>query len=137
MSLLAINRLLAELITRPAPEKRATRLFDAIMWRLLAGLAVIFLLLAGWRVLELNVGPILAPLIMAVALASGAAVLAFLEARRRKHLRAATPPMAPVIATVLEIAFAPKAVRWFALGSLLFDVLTGSSPLATRPRRRS
>lgn len=136
---MSLNSLLAELLARPAPAQRATGLLDAVLWRLLLGLAILFLLLAVWRVLEMTIGPILAPLTMAAALALTAALLAFMESRRRKRLREETPPVAPLVATVLEIAFAPKIVRWFALGSLLFDVLTGASPLSPkqlRTRRR-
>lgn len=132
---MSLNSLLAEVIARPAPAKRASNLLDAVLWRLLLGLAILFLILAFWRVLEHAIGPILAPLTMAFALAVTAGVLAFIEARRRRHLKASTPPLAPLVATVLEIAFAPKAVRWFALGSLVYDIATGSSPLTKRKSR--
>lgn len=132
---MSLNSMLAELLARPAPAQHATRLLDAVLWRLLMGLAILFLLLACWRVLEMTVGPILAPLIMAIALSLAAGILAYIEARRKKRAKAETPPMAPLIATVLEIAFAPKIVRWFALGSLMYDVLTGASPLSPKPLR--
>lgn len=137
---MSLNSLLSALLSRPAPAQHATRLLDAVLWRLLLGLAVLFLLLALWRVLEMTIGPILAPLSMAVVLSAGAGVLAYLEARRKKRMKAETPPMAPLVATVLEIAFAPKIVRWFALGSLMFDVITGESPLSPsglRKKRRT
>lgn len=128
--------LLAEVATRPAPARQATALLDALLWRGLMGLAILFLLLAFWRVLTMALGPILAPLVMALALAVVAGVLAWQEARRKRRQREATPPpIAPLVATVLEIAFAPKLVRWFALGSLLYDTVTGTSPLSTRRRR--
>ncbi len=128
MSLLG---LLTEVLARPAPAKRAASLMDALLWRGLLGLAILFLLLAFWRVLEASVGPILAPLIMAAALAMAACILAFTEARRRKRIKDETPALAPLIATVLEIAFAPKLVRWIALGNLLYETfITGTGPLA-------
>ena len=119
-----------------AIEQRATRLLDAVLWRLLLGLAVLFLILAAWRVLEGLIGHILAPLTMAVALAATAAVLAFLEARRKRRMKATTPPIGPLVATLLEIAFAPKMVRWFSIGSLLYDLLSGSSPLTGQQQSR-
>lgn len=123
---------LAEVIARPAPAKRASNLLDSVLWRALLGLSILFLILAFWRVLELSVGPILAPLIMAFALAVAAAVLAYTEARRKRRIKEAPPSLAPLVATVLEIAFAPKIVRWFALGSLLYDTfITGTGPLAS------
>jgi hypothetical protein len=128
---------LAEVLVRPAPAKRATNLLDALLWRVLLGFSMIFIFIAFWRVLENSLGPILAPLVMALALAILAGVLAFNEARRKRRLKTTTPPLAPLVATVLEIAFAPKLVRWFALGSLMYDVLTGTSPLAPGSKRRS
>lgn len=128
---MSVNSLLSELLARPAPAQRASSLLDAVLWRLLLGLAILFLFLALWRVLEMTLGPILAPLSMALALALTAGVLAYTESRRKRRLKAQTPPLAPLIGTVLEIAFAPKIVRWFALGSLLYDTfVTGTSPLA-------
>ena len=129
---MSILNTLAEVIARPAPAKRASNLLDAVLWRALLGLAMLFLILAFWRVLEAAIGPILAPLTMALALAVVAAVLAYTEARRKRRLKASTPPIAPLVATVLEIAFAPKLVRWFALGSLVYDTfITGTGPLSS------
>lgn len=134
MSLLAN---LAEVLVRPAPAKRATNLLDALLWRVLLGFSMLFIFLAFWRVLEQTLGPILAPLTMALSLAILAGVLAFNESRRRKRLKTTTPPLAPLVATVLEIAFAPKMVRWFALGSLMYDIATGASPLSRSGARRA
>lgn len=135
MSLLT---LLGGAAVRPNLEQRAARLFDAILWRALLGVAILFLILAFWRVLEGQIGPILAPLAMATALSLAAGVLAFLDSRRKRRIKATTPAIAPVVATLLEIAFAPKLVRWFAIGSLVVDVLTGESPLSkSQPSRRS
>ena len=133
---MSLFTLLGGALPGPGIEQRTSRLLDAVLWRLLLGLAVLFLILAAWRVLEGLIGPILAPLTMAAALAITAGVLAFLESRRKQRLKAATPPIAPLVATVLEIAFAPKLVRWFAIGSLIYDVATGSSPLGVQGRRR-
>lgn len=131
---MSLYTLLGGAVPGPSIEQRASRLLDAVLWRLLLGLAVLFLILAAWRVLEGIIGPILAPLTMAAALAGTAGVLAFLETRRKRRQKAASPAIAPLVATLLEIAFAPKMVRWFAIGSLMYDVLTGSSPLTTHKR---
>ncbi len=131
MSLFA---LLGGTVGRPTLEQRASRLFDAVLWRVLLGFAVLFLILAGWRLLEGVIGPILAPLAMALVLSVIAGVLAFLDTRRKRRIKAATPPIAPLVATLLEIAFAPKLVRWFAIGSLMYDVLAGDSPLTSKVR---
>jgi hypothetical protein len=133
---MSLNSLLTELIVRPAPAQRASRLLDAMVWRLLMGFAVLFLILAAWRALEMAVGPILAPLIMAAALSLAAAAFALLESRRKRKLQQTTPSVAPLIATLLEIAFAPKLVRWFALGNLLLDVASGKSPLSPKSVRK-
>ena len=109
---------------------------DALLWRILLAFAVLFLAIAAWRVLEMTLGPILAPLIMGLALAICAGLLAFLESRRRKKLAESTPTLAPLLLTLVEIAFAPKVVRWMALGNLLIDVLSGESPLSKSKSKR-
>lgn len=126
---------IAGVIAHPAPSRRAAGLLDALLWRGLLGLSILFLVIACWRLLEKAVGPILAPLTMALALSITAAALAYAEARRRRRIREEPAPIAPLVATVLEIAFAPKLIRWFALGSLLYDhFITGKGPLAPRSR---
>ena len=133
---MSIFAFLAEITSRPAPEKRATNMLDALLWRVLLGFSMLFLFIAFWRILGQTLGPILAPLVMALSLALLAAVLAFTEAHRRRKLKRNATVLTPLIATVLEIAFAPKVVRWFALGSLVLDVLTGASPLSPGSNRR-
>jgi hypothetical protein len=116
-------------------EEQSSRIYDAILWRALLVLAVMFLVLAAWRILEGLIGPILAPLTMAAALAMVAGALAYLDARRKRSHKQATPSVTPIIATLLEIAFAPKLVRWFAIGSLVVDVLSRSSPLSASQKQ--
>ncbi|RYG62301.1 MAG: hypothetical protein EON60_00270 [Alphaproteobacteria bacterium] len=134
---MSIFALLGGTAGRPTMEQRANRIADAILWRALLVIAVFFLGIACWRVLESAIGPILAPLAMAAGLSVVAGVLAFIDARRKRRIKSAPPAIAPLVATLLEIAFAPKLVRWFTIGSLMYDLVAGGSPLnGTQSRRQ-
>lgn len=134
---MSLINLISGIAAQQAPVPSSSQIFNSLLWRLLLVLAVLFLIVAIWRILEAILGPILTPLIMASALALTAALFAGLEARRKQRRKEESPSIAPVVATLMEIAFAPKIVRWLALGTLVYDVLTGSSPLTPKAKART